>query len=61
MLDLNYVDNIAILRESFADIQSAIDEMQTHASKIGMKVNAQKTKLLTVGFLQTKKQTNCPR
>ncbi|CAI9715828.1 Hypothetical predicted protein [Octopus vulgaris] len=48
--DLDYADDIAILGETFADVQFAINELQRVASQIGMKVNAPKTKILTAGF-----------
>ena len=54
-MDLDYADCIKIVGESFADIQSAIDEMQFYTSELGIKVNTRKTKLLTAGFLPTEK------
>ncbi|XP_029648585.1 uncharacterized protein LOC115222496 [Octopus sinensis] len=48
--DLDYTDDIAILGETFADIQFAINELQHVASQIGIKVKALKTKILTAGF-----------
>ncbi|CAI9717498.1 Hypothetical predicted protein [Octopus vulgaris] len=45
--DLDYADDIAILGETFADVQFAINELQRVVSQIGMKVNASKTKILT--------------
>ncbi|CAI9729398.1 Hypothetical predicted protein [Octopus vulgaris] len=50
IIDLDYADDIAILGETFADVQLAINEPQRVASMIGMKVNASKTKILTAGF-----------
>lgn len=53
--DFDYADNMTILGESFADIQSAIDKIQWYTSKIGMKINVNNTKLLIAGHLLNEK------
>lgn len=40
--DLYYADNIAILGESFDDIQTVINQMQIFASKIGIRSTRQR-------------------
>lgn len=57
LTDFNYTDDVAILGKNFGDIQLAIDKLQVYASKVGIKINAQKTKLLTADFFTSKKRS----
>ena len=48
--DLAYADDIALLAETEAEAQFAIDQVCTAASKLGLKISAPKTKVLAYGM-----------
>lgn len=52
MTDLDYADDTVIVRESFTNVQSAANEMQSSASQISMKVKATQAQILDGEILQ---------
>jgi len=50
LTDLDYAVDIAILRENHGDVQADVNRMHEMASKIGIQINAAKTKILSAGI-----------
>jgi len=50
LTELDYAGDIAILGENHGDVQAAANRIHEMASKIGMRINAAKTKILSPGI-----------
>ncbi|CAE1325367.1 unnamed protein product [Acanthosepion pharaonis] len=48
--DFDYVDDVAILSESYVEVQHALDEVSRMVKMVGMKINASKTKIFSANF-----------
>ena len=44
--DLDYADDIVLLAESASQLQSLLNRLQARASRIGLEINEQKTKVM---------------
>jgi len=50
LTDFDYAEDIAILRENRGDMQVSVNRTQEMTSKIGMRINAAKMKILSAGI-----------
>lgn len=57
LTDLDYADDIAVLGESYKDIQMVLNRIQEKAAAIGMRINASKTKILSAGIPQAERSS----
>lgn len=57
LTDLDYADDIAVLGESYRDIQTVLNRIQEKAAAIGMRINASKTKILSAGIPQAERSS----
>ena len=50
LADIDYADDVAVLGESPAHLQPFLDRISSFAAKVGLEINASKTKAFTVGL-----------
>ena len=51
--NLRYADNTTLMAESEEDLKSLLMEVKEESEKVGLKLNIQKTKIMTSGQCQT--------
>jgi len=53
LTDLDFADDIALISDSPGSLQSMTTELQGNAAKVGLRISAEKTKVMAVGNTQT--------